>query len=141
MTVGGDFTLQSGSTYEVELEGIDGTADLLDVTGSATLENGSTIEVTFTGEQYLTHGDTFIIIDADGGVTDNGTTISTISALINFEIQRVTSFMNGDPLYALEAVRSSFTNFADPGNNQIIGASLRELFEKCIGVMSVRIDE
>ncbi|MHC4127751.1 MAG: autotransporter family protein [Planctomycetota bacterium] len=126
LDVGGNFDLQTGATFVVEIDADEATADLLDVAGTATLANGSTIEASLTGEEYIASGQTFTIIDAVGGVTDNGAVLSTDSATVTVSLILDNGFVNGDPEYALELFRANdaYSAAARGTVNKTIGRSL-----------------
>ncbi len=121
-TVTGDYVQNAGSTLSVEIFKDAGgvlSNDQIDVTGTATLEAGSTIEVTDTTptDRFIGTGDTFDIITAAGGVTDNGATINSLSASLSF----TGSIVGND--YILTATRSAFGGSAATGNNAaVLGA-------------------
>lgn len=114
-TITGDYVQNAGSTLEIEVENASGTlnSDLLDVTGSATLASGNTISVTdiSAAGNIIETGDTFTIIEADGGVTDNGATITDNSAVLSFA-----GLINGNN-YQLVATRETFANSVSLGTN------------------------
>lgn len=129
LVVGGNYLQQVGSTLAIEINGANGASDLLDVTGTATLEAGSTILVSVDGAEFVVNGATFDIIEADGGVTDNGAEVDTVSATLEFTLQRDSEFLNGDPTYTLEASRAddAYSAAAEPGNNAAVGGALDSL--------------
>jgi autotransporter-associated beta strand protein len=115
----GDYVQNAGSTLEVEVEkASSGTlrSDLLDVTSSATLEAGSTISVTDISASncLIATGDTFTIIEADGGVTDNGAAITDSSAVLSFS-----GLVSGNN-YQLVATRGAFATAVSRGNNSSV---------------------
>jgi autotransporter-associated beta strand protein len=126
LNVDGNLDLQTGGTLEIQLNADDGTSDLLDVAGTATLGADSTIDASVTGSGYLVSGQTFTIIDAAGGVTDNGAEISTDSATVTVSLIRDGSFVNGNTEYALELFRAAnaYSAAANKGTNKEIGVSL-----------------
>ncbi len=120
-TFGGNY-VQNGGTLEVEVsKAASGTlsSDFLDVGGSATLGAGSTIhvlDITPAGRLIGT-GDTFNIIEADGGVTNNGPTITDNSAVLSFGGQVSGNF------YQLVATRNAFATAVTGGNRRaVLGA-------------------
>jgi autotransporter-associated beta strand protein len=124
-----DLTLALGGTYRAVIDSDAGTADLLDLTGAATLAAGSTIEGSLTGTTYIPGGQTFDIINAAGGITDNGAAIVTSSATVTVNLIRDEDFINGDTSYALELARAAdaYSAPTDPGNDRAIGLSLDSL--------------
>ncbi len=125
--VGGDYIQETGSTYIVELDADDGTADLLDVTGAAMLQSGSTFEATLTGTGYLASGSVFTIIEADGTVTDDGVQIMLESSSTTIDLIRDTGFVSGvSTTWSLELIRAAdaYAAAAAPGNNAAIGRAL-----------------
>ena len=118
----GNYVQNSGSTLEVEVfKAADNSlsSDLLGVTGSATLASGSTINVTdlTPTDRFILTGDAFTIITADGGITDNGTTVTNTSAVLSFA-----GSVSGND-YILTAARSSFSgNVTDGNNSSVLGA-------------------
>ena len=124
--VGGNYTQETGSTYIVELDADSGDADLLDVTGAATLESGSTIEATLIGEGYIASGQKFAVIEADGGITDNGVLLVTDSATVTVDLVRDTGFVDGAMTWSIELTRAAdaYAAAAAPGNNTSIGGAL-----------------
>jgi|GEM_PF-6976590 len=73
-TIPGDFTLLDGSTLEIELDAIAGTADMLSVEDMLTIEPGSTLDVSvLSGE--IGAGQEFDILDF-GGITGTFDTIN-----------------------------------------------------------------
>jgi autotransporter-associated beta strand protein len=126
LTVDGDFDLQDGATLQIQFDADELIADLLDVAGTATLANGSTIEASVRGQGYIVGGQTFTIIDAAGGVTDNGAEITTDSATVTVSLIRDEDFVNGDLEYALQLFRAAnaYSAAANVGTNKSIGLSL-----------------
>ena len=123
LVVVGDYTLAAGGTLDVEVERVGAVtnSDLVDVGGAATLEAGSTVQVTdiSAGGNGIQTGGTFTIITTVGGVTDQGATVTTGSALLNF-----TSAVVGTD-YVLTAHQVSALAAAAPGgNNQSVAAAL-----------------
>jgi len=129
LTVEGDYHQQSGSTLIVELDGEEGTSDLLDVGGAATLASGSTIEASITGHNYIPTGSSFTVISADDGITDNGAEVESTSATLTIELDRDRTFENGDTSYDIQVFRApdAYAAAARPGNNRTIGAALDTL--------------
>jgi len=122
-TIGGNYVQNAGSTLEVEVEKTGSGAlrsDFLDVTGTATLAAGSTVNVTdiSAAGRIIGTGDTFTIIDADGGVTDNGATITDTSAVLSFS-----GAVSGN-LYQLIAARDAFANNVSGGNRRSVLAAI-----------------
>ncbi len=121
-TVTGDYVQNAGSTLEIEIfKEVDNSLsnDQIAVTGTATLEAGSTIEVTdlTPSTRFVATGDQFDIITTGGGVTDNGATITSLSASLSF----AGSIVGND--YILTATRSAFTGNAVGSNNAaVLGA-------------------
>ena len=84
LTVNGDVALGSDSVYDVEIHG-DGTSDRIAATGNATLAGGTTIDITVVGGADLIRGgDTWDVITADGGVTDDGAVVTSDFAGFEF---------------------------------------------------------
>ncbi|QDU32711.1 Extracellular serine protease precursor [Poriferisphaera corsica] len=87
LTVGGDLTLNSAGTYNMEIAdtGIAGTDyDLIDVTGAATIAGALNVIVFDTYTPTL--GDTFTVIETDGGATGTFTTITdNLPAMFSIE--------------------------------------------------------
>ncbi len=129
--VGGNFDLQDGATLDVEMsfDGSTALADLIDVTGTATLASGSTVRAVLDSEGYLPSGTTFEIINADGGVTDNGTNVLTDSATVTVSLIRDTDFINGDNSWGLELFRAddAYSAAAPAGNARAVGTGLDSL--------------
>ncbi len=124
-----DLTVASGGVLRVNIDGDTGTADMLDLTGAAVLNSGSVISGTLTGTTYIPSGETFDVLHAAGGITDNGATISTTSATITVSLIRDLNFSNGNTSYALELSRAS-NAYSSPfllGNNRAIGLGLDSL--------------
>lgn len=124
--VNGNLVQQSGSFYLVDVDKGAATQDQAMVTGSATFDQSSTIQVSQVDATEIVFGDTFTIINATGGVTDNGASVtfsSAASPLIGFE----TSVMGNDLI--LTAVRGGtfFEGFTVGPNNSSIGAALSDL--------------
>ena len=122
VVIGGDYLLDTGGTLEVEVEKTSsGTlrSDLVDVTGSAILAEGSTINVTdiSSAGSIIATGDTFTIIEADGGITDNGAGVTDTSAVLSFA-----GSVSGNN-YLLQATRQAFAAAVSGGNNSaVLGA-------------------
>lgn len=129
--VAGNFDLQAGGTLDVELsfDGTTAAADLLDVTGTATLASGSTVRAVLDAEGYLPSGLSFEIINADGGVTDNGADVITGSATVTVQLRLDDDFTNGDPSWGLEVFRAdnAYSAAAPAGNAQAVGTGLDSL--------------
>jgi outer membrane autotransporter protein len=122
-TILGNYVQNAGSTLEVEVSKAASGAlssDFLDVAGSATLVAGSTIhvlDITPPGRLIGT-GDTFNIIEADGGVgvTGNGPTITDNSAVLSFA-----GSVSGN-FYQLAATRQTFASVALGGGGGPLAA-------------------
>ena len=129
LTVGARYEQLAGSTLFVELSADDGSSDLLDITDDATLHSGSTIQTSLIGDGFIVTGQTFTIIEADGGITDLGVDITTDSATVTIQLARDQAFANGDTSYAIELLRASnaYSAAADLGNNFSIGGALDSL--------------
>ena len=117
--IGGDYSLNAGGTLEVEVsKGAGGTltSDFLDVTGTATLAAGSTIKVLDISPagRLIGSGDTFNIIEADGGVINFGPTITDNSAVLSFA-----GLVSGN-FYQLVATRAAFANIVTGGNRSAV---------------------
>jgi outer membrane autotransporter protein len=127
--VGGNYDQQEGSTLIVELDGDEGTADLLDVAGTATLASGSTIEASLSGRNYIPSNSLFTVIKADGGITDEGADLETVSSTLTIELARDEEFEDADTRYRIQVSRAAdaYESAARPGNNRRIGAVLDEL--------------
>ncbi|MDY7107135.1 MAG: autotransporter domain-containing protein [Planctomycetota bacterium] len=124
--VGGNYDQQSGSTLVVELDGDEGRADLLDVAGTATLASGSTIEASITGRNYIPSDSLFTVLEADGGITDEGATVETISATLTVDLVRDEEFDDADTRYRIQVLRAAdaYSRAARPGNNRRLGTAL-----------------
>ena len=124
--VGGDYLQETGSTYIFEIDADSGLADLLDVTGAATLESGSTIEASLTGDGYIASGQLFAVIEADGGITDNGVQLVTDLATVTVDLIRDPGFVNGTMTWSIELSRAAnaYSAAALSGNNMSIGSTL-----------------
>ena len=124
-----DLTIASGGVLRVDIDGDTGTADLLDLTGAAVLDAGSVITASLTSTGYVPTGETFDILHAAGGITDNGAIINTTSATLTVSLIRDLDFSNGNTSYALELSRASDA-YSSPfllGNTRTIGLSLDSL--------------
>jgi uncharacterized membrane protein len=100
----GDYVLYSGRELEVEVLKSGGalTCDLLEVTGTVTLQSGSIIYVIdLSTTEDINTGDTFTIITAGGGITDNGAIVRHYSPTLSF----VGSVVGND--YILIATRTT----------------------------------
>jgi autotransporter-associated beta strand protein len=129
--VQGDFRLDPGSMFLVDINGEDATTDFLDVTGAVLLRSGSTLTADIASDDFIMAGDEFTVIQGDGGITDEGMEITTTSATLDFVLRRDSDFEDGDTLYILEAVRgpSAYEDAASGSNNEAIGAALDSLVE------------
>lgn len=89
VSVDGDYRQHVGSTLEIEftkpMESVV-AADRLLVAGDAEFEDLSTIRVVYLsgGEAVVRPGDTFVILDADGTISDGGLDVVTDSAFVSF---------------------------------------------------------
>lgn len=125
LTVTGSYLQEMGSTLVVELDSAALMSDLLDVSGSATLAMDSTIEATITGDTYIPSGTQFKIIEADGGIIDQGAIAMIDSASVTVSVMPTV-----DPNeYFLEFFRAAnaYSAAADAGNNTSIANSLDSL--------------
>lgn len=129
LTVGGRYEQLAGSTLLVELSADDGSSDLLDINDDAILNSGSTIQASLVGDGFILSGQTFTIIQAGLGITDNGTEITTDSATVTLQLALDQAFTNGDTSYAIEILRATnaYSAAADLGNNFSIGEALDSL--------------
>ncbi len=123
--IDGDLMLDTGSTFVVSIDGDTNTVNLLDLTGTATLAIGSMIEASLSGTDYVVSGQTFTIIDADGGIIDNGADFMETSATLTISLMP-----NVTPnTYGLQVIRplNAYSMAANPGNNTTIGLALDSL--------------
>jgi outer membrane autotransporter protein len=129
LTVGGNYTQDTGATFAANINADDLTAGMLDVSGTATFETGSIIEATITGTGYMPTDMDFIILDADMGITDNGVGAAIIDS------DSVTIDLVNNPIgantWALQLVRANdaYSAAASSGNNTSIGRSLDSLID------------
>ncbi len=130
--VGGNYEQEMDSTYVVELDADSGLADLLDVTGSVILRDQSTIEATLIGDGYIASGDKFAVIEAEGGITDEGVLLVTDSATVTVNLIRDTLFVDGAMTWSIELDRATnaYSAAAVPGNNTSIGRGLDSTIQK-----------
>ncbi|MFO8014419.1 MAG: autotransporter domain-containing protein, partial [Phycisphaerae bacterium] len=124
LRIDGDYTLAAGGLLDVEVEraGAATNSDLLDVGGAALLEAGSTVRVTdiSAGGNVIQTNDTFTIITAAGGMTDQGTTVTSTSAVLQF----TPSVVAGTD-YVLTAHQiASLAEAASGGNNVSVAAAI-----------------
>ena len=76
LTINGELTLQSGSTYAVDIAGT-GRSDLTRVTGSTTILGGNVSVTTLDPATSYQSGQTYTILTSDGGI--NGAFQDTVS--------------------------------------------------------------
>ncbi len=121
--VAGDYTLATGGTLDVEVEraGAATNSDLVDVAGAAILEAGSTVRVTdiSAGGNVIQTNDTFTVVAAVGGVTDQGATVTDTSALLNF----TPAVVGTDYILTAHQV-STLAAAATGGNNGSVAAAI-----------------
>lgn len=130
--IGGNLNVASGGTLALTLNVPTSTFDVIDVTGTATLASGSILDADLvTTGTYLSSGQQFTVLEADGGITDNGVLVQTDSATLTFSLAVDDAFENGDTSLSIEAFRAA-NAFSDPtyvsaGNNRRIGVAVDEL--------------
>ena len=118
-TITGNYAQNSGSTLHAEVfmdTDYALSSDVLNVTGTATLQSGSTITVTDLSpvDRFIITGDTFTIITAREGVTDNGAAVTDSSAVLSF----AGSVSGSD--YILTATRKPFAPDAKSRNSSAL---------------------
>ena len=118
-TITGNYLQNSGSTLQAEVfMGTDYalSSDVLNVTGTATLQSGSRINVTDLSpvDRFIITGDTFTIITAREGVTDNGAAVTDSSAVLSFA-----GSVSGND-YILTATRRPFAPDAKSRNSSAL---------------------
>jgi uncharacterized protein with beta-barrel porin domain len=100
--------------------------DVVDVSGEAVLAAGSGMTLDVQQPNQLQEGDRFVVIDADGGVTDQGTQVDfTHSNGLGLRVAE--DFQNGDSSLTLEATFDVFTPRASGANNLAVAGALGEL--------------
>ncbi|HVT50304.1 MAG TPA: autotransporter domain-containing protein, partial [Dongiaceae bacterium] len=82
LTINGNYTQATGSSYSVELDNT-GASDLLDVTGAATIQGGSSVNVLAAPGSY-TVGTRSTILTAAGGVTGTYDTLTDNAPFVDF---------------------------------------------------------
>ena len=83
LTVNGNVTFGSGSSYGVEL-GKDGSSDLLHSTGTVTIQSGSTLDVTLVSSNF--ERESFDILTADNGLTGEFDSIDFFSETLKLRL-------------------------------------------------------
>ena len=118
LNVNGDVTLGQDSVYDVEVSA-DGTSDRIAATGSATLETGTTFDVSvINGGGMIRNDDTWTVLTADGGITDDGARVTTDFAGYRFD---------GDILgntYRLTATATALAPLMTDGSARRVAAAL-----------------
>ncbi|WP_432798685.1 beta strand repeat-containing protein [Poriferisphaera sp. WC338] len=107
MIVGGNLTLNSTSIYDMEIQSTAGPGtgnDFIDVTGTAAIDG--TLNVIGLGGYSATDGDTFTILDADGGVS--GTFATILDDIAGFEA--TATYNANDITVTLNAATADFAN-------------------------------
>ena len=118
-TITGNYIQNPGSTLEVEVQrdtDYSLSSDFLGVTGTATLQSGSRINVTDLTpvDRFIITGDTFTIITAGEGITDNGAAVTDSSAVLSFA-----GSVSGND-YILTATRKPFAPDAKSRNSSAL---------------------
>ena len=129
LTVEGNYTQEMDGIYAVTLDADDLTSGLLDVSGTATFESGSIIEASIVGVGYIPSDMDFIILDADGGITDNGVGAPLLdSDSVTVELVNNPANPIGNT-WALQLLRATdaYSIAASAGNNTSIGLALDSL--------------
>ncbi|WP_432798684.1 autotransporter-associated beta strand repeat-containing protein [Poriferisphaera sp. WC338] len=111
MFVGGDLTLNSTSIYDMEIASTAGPGtgnDFIDVTGTAAIDG--TLNVIGLGGYSPVNGDTFTILDADGGVSGTFATI-----LDNFGSFNIEATYNANDII-IELIEVPFTDVVTARN-------------------------
>ncbi|RJG41438.1 autotransporter domain-containing protein [Mesorhizobium sp. DCY119] len=85
LKVNGDLTLAAGSTYQVEIAGT-GTSDRIDVTGKATVAGSNVSVMALDPKVSYQNGQTYRILNADGGVSGTFTAPTTRSAFLDLTL-------------------------------------------------------
>jgi outer membrane autotransporter protein len=118
ITVNGNLTFNTGSTYSVEVS--PSAADRTNVTGTASL--AGIVNAAFAPGSYITHN--YTILSATGGL--GGTTFSTLStsSLVNFSVGL--SYTSTDVLLNLTAALGAGTGL--PGNQQSVANGINNSF-------------
>lgn len=75
LTVAGNYTLNSGATLEIEIDGV-GASDLVDISGSATIGSDTTLTIVPIAPGPYTDGTTYTFLSADGGISGRFSTIT-----------------------------------------------------------------
>lgn len=123
LSVNGNFTQLSGSTYQVEVDPASTASDLLRASGSASIASGAQLQVVRTGSGSFGPGTRYTVLRADGGVVGTyNLTGDTQSAFV-----RVTDSYDANHVYLVAEKTRSFTSVAGTPNEAAIGAALDSL--------------
>ncbi|WP_307700745.1 autotransporter outer membrane beta-barrel domain-containing protein [Variovorax paradoxus] len=123
LSVNGNFTQLSGSTYQAEVDPASTASDLLRVSGSANLASGSRLNVVRTGNGSFGPGTRYTVLSADGGIVGTYTlTGDTQSAFV-----RVTDSYDANHVYLLAEKTRSFVEPATTPNQAAVGVALESL--------------
>lgn len=85
LTVTGNYTQATGSTYTVELNTT--TSDLINVNGAATIQNGTAVNV-LVAPGFYPLGKQYTIVSATGGVTGQFSTLTDNAPFVDFALDQ-----------------------------------------------------
>jgi outer membrane autotransporter protein len=119
----GNYAQLAGSTYQVEVDPVANTSDLIQVGGGASIDSGSQLEVVRTGSGSFAPGARYTVLSAAGGVTGNYSLLGDIQSVF----MRVTDSYDANHVYlTAEKIR----NVADAGgtpNEVAVGGAVDSL--------------
>lgn len=122
LSVSGDVSFASGSTYDVEADAT--SSDKIEATGSATISGGTVSLIPYQGAT-LTAGTTYTILSAAGGVSGTFDSISFADAML---FLTATLSYDTNDVYAL-VIRNgtSFASVAGSGNQANAATAIESL--------------
>lgn len=121
--VDGDLVMQTGSTYEAQIDPSTGLSDSVEVAGNVTIEPGTTLEIQNIGDQPLVPGGQINLIQSTGKGTVQGQFDNTEGDITDFMGYDVT-YAGGKVVVGVTRSSTSFASVGDTPQAQALGAAL-----------------
>lgn len=126
LTVNGNYTAQSGSTYNAEIVPGGSVSDLISVTGTAAVANGAILKVSRYGNGFFTPGTRYTVLTASGGLTgayslSNAALSNFYAATANYDANNAYLDVTQDRAFASAAATPN--QFATAGGLQSLSLS------------------
>jgi outer membrane autotransporter protein len=105
LNVNGNYTQESGSTYQVELDPNSDASDRISVAGEATVASGAVLNVTKTTSSPYRIGTRYTVVDAAGGLTGTYTVTGETSTPLSAFLGLVDTYDTNHAYLTVEQLR------------------------------------